>query len=40
MGGSLQVMPVQAMVKALGFSSVPQLTSAAGTGASRVEPFH
>ena len=40
MGGLLQVMPVQAMASALGCSTVPQLTSAAGTGASSAEPFH
>lgn len=33
-------MPVQAMARALGASSVPQLTSAGGTGASSVAPFH
>ena len=37
-GGLEQIMPVHAAVSTLGDSSVPQETSAGGTGASRVAP--
>ena len=35
----IQTIPVQAIVRTLGFSGVPQLTRAAGTGASSALPF-
>ena len=38
-GGRVQTMPVQPIVRTLGLSGVPQVTSAAGTGASRALPF-